>query len=170
MSTVKLLGRLNFVVDLLVVVWYNSVIMAKNIQKRIPVKWIRDRAKGAYQKQSTCFICGGTQDLELHHTHSITLLLERWCQGEGIELDSDEAVLEVRDKFIELHMRELYQCVYTLCNQHHVKLHQIFGKAPSLSTASKQQAWVELQRDKWASGGNLAKPSWGSPFSEFTRG
>lgn len=143
--------------------------MAKNTQKRIPVKWIRDRAKGAYQKQAACFICRGTSDLELHHTHSITLLLERWCQGEGIELDTDEAVLEVRDRFIELHHRELYECVYTLCNAHHVRLHQIFGKAPSLASAPKQEQWVQLQQTKW-SGSSMAKPSWGSPFSEFTRG
>lgn len=144
--------------------------MAKNTQKRIPVKWVRDRAKGAYQKQSTCFICGTNQDLELHHTHSITLLLERWCTSEGIELDTDEQVLEVRDRFIELHHRELYDLVYTLCNTHHIRLHQIFGKAPGLASAGKQSTWVELQRDKWISGGNLAKPSYGSPFSEFTRG
>jgi 5-methylcytosine-specific restriction endonuclease McrA len=143
--------------------------MAKNTQKRIPVKWIRDRAKGAYQKQSQCWVCGTNQDLELHHTHSITLLLERWCQLQGIQLDTDDEVLRVRDQFIEEHQRELYELVYTLCNRHHVRLHQIFGKAPGLGTASKQQSWLELQRQK-QSGEVLKQPTWGSPFSEFTGG
>lgn len=143
--------------------------MAKNTQKRIPVKWIRDRAKGAYQKQSTCWVCGTNQDLELHHTHSITLLLERWCQQLGIELDTDDEVLRVRDQFISEHHRELYELVYTLCNPHHVRLHQIFGKAPGLGTAQKQQHWLELQRQK-QSGEVLKQPTWGSPFSEFTSG
>lgn len=143
--------------------------MAKNTQKRIPVKWIRDRAKGAYEKQSSCFVCGTQQDLELHHTHSVTLLLERWCREQGLVLDTDELVLEHRDRFIESHHHELYVAVYTLCNGHHVRLHQVFGKAPGLTTADRQTRWLEIQRDK-QTGLEVAQktPSYGSWFSNFT--
>ena len=142
--------------------------MAKNTNKRIPIKWIRDGAKSAYEKQSQCCICGGNADLELHHTHSLTLLLEQWCYSEGIQLETDEDVLRIRDRFIAEHHAEIYEQVYTLCNQHHVRLHQVFGKAPGLLTAPKQQRWIELQRDKYEQGEGYRAPSAGSWFAEFT--
>jgi hypothetical protein len=149
--------------------------MAKNTNNaRIKVKWIRDKAKSAYQKQSACYICQTTENLELHHTHSITLLVDRWCKQTGHRLDSDEEVLEYRDEFISKHMDEIYKYVYTLCNQHHIRLHQIFGKAPALITATKQSRWIELQRQKYIDGSaNIVQPSYGSHFSQFigdTRG
>jgi 5-methylcytosine-specific restriction endonuclease McrA len=142
--------------------------MAKNTNKRIPIKWIRDGAKSAYEKQSHCWICQSTTDLELHHTHSLTLLLDRWCHSEGIQLETDEDVLRIRDRFISEHHCEIYEQVYTLCNQHHVRLHQVFGKAPGLLTAPKQQRWIELQRDKYSGGEAYRAPSAGSWFAEFT--
>lgn len=126
--------------------------MAKNTNKRIPVKWIRDRAKSAYQKQDSCFVCGTASDLELHHTHSITLLLERWIATTGRDFSTDDAVLSNRDEFIEHHHSEIYDQVYTLCNRHHVALHGVYGKAPGLNTAQKQKTWLENQKTK-AEGG-----------------
>lgn len=136
---------------------------------RIPVKWIRDRAKSAYEKQSFCWICGTTQDLELHHLKSITLLLENWAKLNQVELDTDEKVLAVRDQFIEQHYHELYNEVYTLCNRHHVQLHSVYGKSPSLSSSSRQQTWIEAQRNKHQSGESTkTSVSSGSFFSKFT--
>lgn len=139
--------------------------MAKNTNKRISIKWIRDKAKSAYEKQSSCYICATDQDLELHHTHSLTLLLERWIEKTGRDFSSDEATIENRDEFIDAHHHEIYEAVYTLCNHHHVKLHSVYGKAPALNTAIKQGEWIEKQKLKGV-GGNLEKVSTGS-FSEF---
>lgn len=139
--------------------------MAKNTNKRIPVKWIRDGAKSAYEKQDCCHICGSQTDLELHHTHSITLLLERWVEEKGYDISTDEAVLEIRDEFIDSHHHEIYEAVYTLCNHHHVKLHSIYGKAPPLNTANKQAEWIKKQKLKPV-GGDSERISTGS-FSEF---
>lgn len=132
--------------------------MAKNTNRRIPVKWIRDRAKSAYEKKDHCYICGGTSDLELHHTHSITLLLENWIKKTGTDWSTDELVLSQRDEFIENHHREIYECVYTLCNRHHVQLHGVYGKAPLLSTAPKQNLWIERQKAKYT-GVAVAEPN-----------
>ncbi len=140
--------------------------MAKNTNKRIPVKWIRDRAKSAYDKKDVCYICGTTTDLELHHTHSITLLLERWIQKTGRDFSTDDAVLTNRDEFIEVHHDEIYNKVYTLCNHHHVKLHSIYGKAPSLDSAPKQEHWIELQKSKPLNGQRDLK-SIGGLYSPF---
>jgi hypothetical protein len=30
-----------------------------------------------------------------------------------------------------------------LCHPHHIKLHGVYGKSPSLATAKKQPNWVE---------------------------
>lgn len=141
--------------------------MAKNT-RRIPVKWIRDRAKSAYEKDTKCFVCGSQTDLELHHLLSITLLLERWCAQQGLVLDSDDAVLAIRDQFISAHHDEIYNQVYTLCNPHHVRLHQVFGKAPGLNTGPRQQNWLQLQQAKMQDPDHKPQASYGSFFSEFT--
>lgn len=120
--------------------------MAEN--KRIPVKWIRDKAKSAYQKQDKCYICGTNMQLELHHLNSITLLLEKWCLGKQYPTETDEQVVAIRDEFIEAHKVELYDEVYTLCNPHHVQLHSIYGKIPPPGSAKRQRNWIEIQKDK----------------------
>jgi hypothetical protein len=126
--------------------------MAKNTNKRIPVKWVRDRAKAAYDKKSQCFVCDTDKDLELHHLHSITILLETWAARKGYDISTDEGILAVRDEFIAEHRVELYDKVYTLCNPHHVALHSIYGKAPAVGSEPKQQRWIELQRSKHVHG------------------
>src|SRR5665648_521208 len=106
--------------------------MAKNTgNNRIPVKWVRDRAKAAYDKKDHCYICNALEDLELHHTHSITLLLNAWSDRKSYDISTDEGILAVRDEFISDYRKEIYDDVYTLCNKHHVNLHGIYGKAPS---------------------------------------
>lgn len=131
--------------------------MAKNTNNnRIPVKWVRDRAKAAYEKKAYCHICGKTEDLELHHTHSITLLLNKWAIAKGYDISTDDGILAVRDEFISEHRSEIYEAVYTLCNKHHVKLHSIYGKAPPLESASKQSNWIEIQKAKFESGEEVA--------------
>lgn len=123
--------------------------MAKNTDnKRIAVKHVRDKAKAAYEKKDHCCICGTSQDLELHHTHSITILLNNWAHLKGYDISTDAGILAVRDEFIEAHRKELYDDVFTLCNPHHVKLHSIYGKAPSASSAPKQAVWIARQKAK----------------------
>lgn len=141
--------------------------MAKNTNKRIPVKWIRDRAKSAYEKQGNCYICGTSEDLELHHTHSITLLLERWIEKTGRDFSTDEAVLSNRDEFIDNHRKEIYDDVYTLCNRHHVALHGVYGKAPSLASAAKQGNWIETQKAKATLNPGDKPKIVGGSFSDF---
>lgn len=119
-----------------------------NTNKRIPVKWVRDAAKSAYEKQDACFICNSKTDLELHHTNSLTLLLEKWAKENGYDLDTDEQVLAIRDQFIEQHHSEIYDEVFTLCLKHHQALHGVFGKAPDLSSSQKQIRWIEKRKAK----------------------
>ena len=122
--------------------------MAANTNNRIPVKWVRDRAKAAYDKKDHCYICNTSQELELHHTHSITLLLNAWAERKSYDISTDEGILAVRDEFISDYRKEIYDDVYTLCNKHHIKLHGVYGKAPSLASAPKQNNWIEIQKSK----------------------
>ncbi len=145
-------------------------IMAKNTNKRIPVKWVRDRAKAAYEKKTQCCVCGSTTDLELHHLHSVTILLDKWSEAKGYDISTDAGILAVRDEFIDMHQVELYDQVYTLCNRHHVALHSVYGKAPRPGSEPKQAHWIETQRAKHT--GDVVdvvvpKKSFGSFFSEF---
>lgn len=123
--------------------------MAANTRKRIPVKWIRDKAKAAYIKTDRCYICETRAELELHHLNSITLLFVKWCELCGHCIDTDEDVLAIRDEFIAAHHDELYGQVYTLCNEHHKALHAIYGKSPAFGSAPKQKRWIDIQREKY---------------------
>lgn len=143
--------------------------MAKNTgNNRIPVKWVRDKAKSAYDKKDHCYICGTDQDLELHHTHSITVLLENWAATKGYDISTDEGILAVRDEFIETYHKEIYDDVFTLCNKHHVLLHSVYGKKPALHTASKQLNWIEKQKAKIQNPEQDKPKVPGSFFSAFT--
>lgn len=149
--------------------------MAKNTNKRIAVKWIRDKAKSAYEKKANCYICNTTEDLELHHTHSITLLLKNWASEKNYDISTDTGILMVREEFIETYKREIYDEVYTLCNHHHVALHSVFGKAPPHNSEARQGDWIEKQKAKYQEGyvaptkpepvKKVASPY--SPFAEF---
>lgn len=138
--------------------------MAKN-NNRIAVKWVRDKAKSAYEKQPHCYICKTTQDLELHHLYSVTWLLETWAKKQGYDITTDDGILAVRDEFIAKHHHELYELVYTLCNPHHVKLHAVYGKSPGPETVPKQKHWIEVHSNN---PGTISQPSFGSFFSKFT--
>lgn len=125
--------------------------------KRIPIKWVRDGAKAAYKKQDECYICGATEELELHHTHGMTNLLMRWAKDNCIDISTDEAVKAVRHQFIDEHRKEIYEDVFTLCAMHHKKLHLVYGKSPLLSTAPKQAIWIEKQKEKL--NGTISEPN-----------
>ncbi len=144
--------------------------MAKNTgNNRIPVKWVRDKAKAAYDKKDHCYICLTCNDLELHHTHSITILLETWANKKKYDISTDDGILAVRDEFIAEHYTQIYEAVYTLCNRHHVMLHGIYGKKPATHTAEKQSRWIELQKAKIAGGEiNVVKNIGHVSFSAFT--
>lgn len=142
--------------------------MAKNTDnKRIPVKWVRDRAKAAYDKKDHCFVCGTSEDLELHHLQSITLLLNEWADRKNYDISTDEGIIAVRDEFIEEHKVQLYDWVYTLCNAHHVKLHGVYGKAPTLVSAPKQSRWLEIQKAKLLNGNEVKSSVNLGNFSTF---
>ncbi len=116
--------------------------------KRDRIKWVRDRAKANYKKGSSCEICGATENLDFHHYFSMTPLFNKWLKDNKILADTDEAVIEVRDRFISERAYEVYDATVTLCHSHHLKLHSIYGKDPSLATAQKQMNWVAIQREK----------------------
>lgn len=143
--------------------------MAKNTgNNRIPVKWVRDKAKAAYEKQGYCYICGTDKDLELHHTHSITILLEKWARINQFDISTDEGIIAVREQFIAEHHKEIYEDVYTLCNKDHVLLHSIFGKKPSPGSEPKQARWIEIQKEKYNTGQrNVILNVGHSMFSKF---
>tara|TARA_Y100001938_G_scaffold146629_1_gene225894 strand:- start:699 stop:1166 length:468 start_codon:yes stop_codon:yes gene_type:complete len=122
--------------------------MAKNTNKRTATKHIRDGIKSKYQKGSCCEVCGTEQDLELHHYHTVSLLLDDYCKENGITLETDQDAIDMREDFYEAHMFELVEDMATLCNKHHVQLHSIYGKQPALSTADKQRNWVKKMAAK----------------------
>jgi len=117
--------------------------------KRDLVKYVRDKAKSQYNKKDTCYICGSSENLDFHHFHGLTELLETWLKRNKITINNEQEILDIRKQFIDENYVEVYDECVTLCHSHHLRLHSIYGKRPKLITAKKQQRWVEKQRDKY---------------------
>lgn len=129
--------------------------MANNIElKRYAMKYVRDKAKSKYEKGSECYICGSSEKLDFHHYNTLTMLLDKWLKVKTKERPThytDEYVVVWRDEFIAEHYKELYEEAVTLCHDHHLRLHAVYGKNPALHTVEKQKKWVDIQRDKHGS-------------------
>ena len=121
--------------------------MAKDDLQRDAVKYIRDRAKAAYVKDSKCFICESQYNLDFHHFHSLAFLWNKWIKKNKVVINNVDDINEYREVFISEHMQELYNDTITLCHEHHIKLHSIYGKAPK-GSAAKQARWCQKQREK----------------------
>ena len=117
--------------------------------KRDLVKYVRDKAKSKYKKDTHCYICGSTENLDFHHFYGLTELLESWFKENDITVKTEDEILELREIFIKENEDKVYKQAVTLCHMHHRKLHNIYGKRPKLITAQKQQNWVEIQRKKY---------------------
>ena len=116
--------------------------------KRDLVKYVRDKAKSGYKKETQCYICGETETLEFHHFYGMTELLETWLKKNKLVINSADEIMELRVTFIKEYNNEIYYEATTLCKSHHMRLHSIYGKRPKLVTALKQQRWVGKQRIK----------------------
>jgi hypothetical protein len=119
--------------------------------KRDPIKYIRDKAKAKYEKGDACKICDAKVKLDFHHFYTLAPLYHKWIEEKKKirpEHYTDEYITVWRDEFIEDNWQELYFDTVTLCHEHHLKLHSIYGRNPGLHTAKKQMRWVEIQREK----------------------
>ena len=122
--------------------------------KRDIVKYVRDKAKSRYKKDTECYICGAKTQLDFHHFYSLTGLLNKWLKENDL---NPQYIQALREDFIDEHEDELYVQAVTLCNMHHKQLHSIYGKEPSLATAKKQMRWVNIQREK---NGLVSQTTW----------
>lgn len=155
--------------------------MAKNTGtgnelKRTVYKYIRDGVKANYTKLDHCEVCGCSEDLELHHPHTLSLVFDAYCEERGITVKDAEEVMAMRDEFYQVHWNELVVDVLTLCNTHHKALHKVYGAQPPLSTAAKQRVWVERIRDRLSSTDatpssehEIRGPSLDSRFARFVK-
>jgi hypothetical protein len=113
--------------------------------KRDIIKYIRDKAKNKYDKSTECYICGREKELDFHHFHTLSPLVHNYVNKNKL---LPENILAFREAFIQEHWAELYEYTVTLCHEHHLQLHSIYGRNPALVTAKKQERWVEIQREK----------------------
>ena len=61
--------------------------------KRDLVKYVRDKAKSKYDKGTECYICKSTQNLDFHHFHGLTELLEIWLRKNKLKITGEEDIL-----------------------------------------------------------------------------
>lgn len=140
---------------------------ASKSNSRTAVRWLRDGIKSNYVKAAECACCGCTTDLELHHYNTVSIILKNYCSEHGIPIDTDEEVLAMRDDFYKAYWHELVEHTVTLCATHHKALHKIYGREPALSTASKQENWVNRVHGRLS--GKDATPSSPNNNNRFSR-
>lgn len=116
--------------------------------KRIPIKYVRDRAKSRYVKDSNCYVCGVDGSLDFHHLFTVDILFDNWLKEKKIVINKVEDIIAVRDDFIAEHEYEMFDYARTLCKKCHQRLHAVYGQRPALSTAAKQERWLDKQREK----------------------
>jgi hypothetical protein len=113
--------------------------------KRDLVKYVRDKAKSKYDKGTECYICKSTQNLDFHHFHGLTELLEIWLRKNKLKITGEEDILNLREQFIAEHTKEIYDAAVTLCHEHHMKLH-----SPKSSNSTKTRKMGEYtERQIW---------------------
>lgn len=118
--------------------------------KRFPIKYIRDFIKKDYKLRDKCFVCGGTEFLELHHLFSVSELFKRWRETNKInEITSVDEIKDLREKFAKDCKDQLSHVnLFTLCSKHHKQLHSIYGQTYSNHLAPKIKNWLDIQKAK----------------------
>jgi len=119
-----------------------------NNLKRIPIKYLRDRAKSRYIKAPNCYVCGVDGSLDFHHLYTVDVLFDNWLKKNKFVINTVEDILAVRDDFIDQHEYEMFEYARTLCKKCHKRLHTVYSQRPALSTAEKQERWLDKQRAK----------------------
>lgn len=115
--------------------------------KREPVKTVRDGMKSDYKDREPCYICGSTDQIELHHLYCVSELWNEWTKKNNIVVTSDSEVRERREEFMKAYEVELSNDnLYSLCKKHHTKLHQLFGKSYSSYFTPKVMTWLDKKR------------------------
>ena len=118
--------------------------------KRLPVKYIRDYIKKDYKYDSCCYICGGEESLELHHLYSVSELWNLWLEKNPVEILDFETIKTLREQFYIENKHLLDERnLYTLCKNHHQKLHSIYGARYSNWRSGKVKQWLEVQKIKF---------------------
>jgi len=118
--------------------------------KRVEVKYLRDFLKKFYEKDDKCYICGSTENLELHHLYSLSNLWNEW--KESCELDelSIDDIDDLRATFYEENKDSLgNHNLVTLCKRHHSLLHHFYGLTYTNYKVPKIRRWIEIQKNKY---------------------
>lgn len=118
--------------------------------KRFPIKYIRDYIKKDYKLKDECFICGTTNTLELHHLYSVSELFSKWCLSKKIKsIESVDLINKLRIEFSEDEKDLLSnKNLFTLCKNHHIRLHTIYGQTYANHLVPKIKNWLLVQREK----------------------
>ena len=117
--------------------------------KRDKVKYIRDYIKSDYKVRDHCYICGSKDNLELHHLYSLSELFTNWCEKNKLSISTVEEIMLLRVEFKKEHLDVLHNDnLFTLCKNHHQRLHNLYGQVYDNVHASKIRNWLEIQKSK----------------------
>lgn len=111
------------------------------------VKRVRAVGKTYYHRLKTdyCYICGSSENLELHHVIPLSVIVQRYKQK-----TNKEELLDVDVDFIIQNEQVADpENVLTLCKTHHYWVHKLFGKSYGEKIIPKVRNYIEKQRKKF---------------------
>lgn len=119
--------------------------------RREPIKYLRDFLKKDYQGQGCCYICGIDQNLDLHHMYGLSELFNSWREKNSFpEVTTVKQIEEYRVLFADAEKEKLSnKYLYTLCQIHHKKLHNLYGQRYPNYKVKKILRWLDIQKDKY---------------------
>jgi hypothetical protein len=113
------------------------------------VKIVRDGMKSRYKSREPCYICGSSENIELHHIYSVAELWNTWVKVNKIVIENNAEVVSLRRIFEAENSEKLSNDnLFSLCKNHHARLHQLYGKSYSNYMGDKVRLWIEKQRIK----------------------
>jgi hypothetical protein len=120
-----------------------------NSFNREHVKIVRDGMKSKYKSREPCYICGSSENIELHHIYSVAELWNTWVKVNKIVIEANAEVVSLRRIFEAENAEKLSNDnLFSLCKNHHARLHQLYGKSYSNYMGDKVRLWIEKQRIK----------------------
>jgi len=119
-------------------------------KEKLFVKFIRAKAKGEYHKykKDKCWVCGGTDKLELHHVYPLSHIIHDWLEKKGIK--NPENSTELREEILNDVKDKIFnpENLLTLCKKHHTNVHSLFGKTYGAKMAEKVKKYLTKQKEK----------------------
>jgi len=125
--------------------------MRNTSAEKLFTKFVRAKAKTQYHKykKDECWVCGSSENLELHHVYPLSDIIHDWLREHNIKNPSND--VELREELLNDVADKVYNPtnLITLCKTHHRNVHTLFGQTYGGKMAEKVNKYLTKQKEKF---------------------